>query len=333
MAFQVGAIHCAFLLLCVSSSSAIELTGWDKARRDDGKNRPALMRREKKMKLKNLSDKVVSCRDLAPTSDFLYTDGPIQDTRSNIALYGVLVKTPDQYKKEDLVEDSLTMFRSSRMVGSKLPMHLIAVNLTADETARFTAEGVEVHDFTAAVDTVKSWFNPPRSALADVGVDEGSAIPTDRQDAWATYFKFLLWNSTFDHVLYADADFQFTENIDELAHDAAKERKPFLTCGEQGERCYKHKAYNGFHTHVMILQTSKKTFQKLVKKASAGQYIAYTNSDQDVLECFFEVHASAVPWIHKKYAPMCTHGVHSSESDEYAGRYWLNDRTRDPGFC
>lgn len=308
------------------------------------------MRREKKRLIP--TGGVVSCRDLAPTSNFLYSDEPIledfepnirlvgasgqewwiEPVDKNIALYGVLVKTPDHYKQEDLVEDSLTMFRSSRMVGSKLPMHLIAVNLTKNETARFTSLGVVVHNFTDAVDTVKKWYNPPTSALAEFGVDFGDAEPTDRRDGWATYFKFLLWNSTYDHVLYADADFQFTENIDQLAQDAAKERNPFLTCGEQGARCHEHKAYNGFHTHVMLLQPSKKIFQQLVKKASAGEYLAYTNSDQDVLECFFEVHRSAVPWIHTNYAPLCTHGVHPSV-DEYTGRFWLADRTPDPGFC
>jgi len=54
-----------------------------------------------------------------------------------------------------------------------------------------------------------------------------------------------------------------------------------------GSSCTGGCTASGLNTHLMLLQPNRTVDQELLQKAVAGDYIPFTNTEQDVLENFF----------------------------------------------
>jgi len=184
------------------------------------------------------------------------------------------------------------MFCSARYQGSKLAQHLTACNLPVSVHKLFTDIGVTVHDRTLWKDLVKSWYHPVYNAAEAKARNRlwVDGIPVQhRVDGWATYFKFLTWNDTsLDVALHTDVDVCFKTNPDPVVIRTAQTGQPLLTDWEARE-------YPAIHSEMMVVRPSFTTFQRIVQKATTGDYIPHTNGEQDVLEWYFDPVGSTAP--------------------------------------
>merc|ERR1711879_334760 len=57
--------------------------------------------------------------------------------------------------------------------------------------------------------------------------------------------------------------------------------------------------YWGINSHLMVLKPSRDLFWALLSRAKRGEYIPYTNGEQDVLESVFPTHLFATESMHK----------------------------------
>lgn len=218
---------------------------------------------------------------------------------SNTALYTTLVRPSgeDHWKGNDMLLDTMFLYCSARWAGSKLPFHITTSGIQEAGMRLLKDLGFQVHDFTGMEDQVKAWYKPvytkeealsggrlwvdPKS-VPSYGVDGEHALK--RKDGWATYFKFFVWNSTdLDLVLHTDVDVQFLSNPDPFLREAAEQGLVFMAAPETGGR-----QYIGLNTHMMLLRPSETTFKNLIVKASQGDYVPLTNTEQDVLEWYFD---------------------------------------------
>ena len=128
-----------------------------------------------------------------------------------------------------------------------------------------------------------------------------------RHDGTCTSLKLAAWNRTdYAGIILSDADVCFLQPFDALgwmmklyeqgiyfqAH-----REHGGTCspsgpnrrslaGFTGPRCY-----DGLNTHMMYLRPDKVVGQLLLDKAKYGDFVPFTNTEQDVLETVFSAHA------------------------------------------
>ena len=94
--------------------------------------------------------------------------------------------------------------------------------------------------------------------------------------------KFVAWTLiTYERVLHVDADVTFHEAPDSFLVSTAQ---TFVAKAGRGNR----QGYVGLNTHIMLLEPDMGVFLQLVQTASSAQYFAYTNSEQDVIEAFFD---------------------------------------------
>jgi hypothetical protein len=122
-------------------------------------------------------------------------------------------------------------------------------------------------------------------------------LPQDRKDGAATYYKFLAFGLTdYARLLHIDSDVIVTELPDPFLRSASTSSLYFAAEPENKglnptvSRSYPtsdHVLYRGLSSHCMLLTPGTATFGQLLSKAASGQYLAYTNSDQDVLETIF----------------------------------------------
>jgi hypothetical protein len=113
-----------------------------------------------------------------------------------------------------------------------------------------------------------------------------------RRDYVCTSIKMLAWNLTeHSNVLVVDADLYL--RTDPLPWMSRFRSEIFVAHSEVGER-----AYRGLNSRLMYLQPDRRIFELLRRAAISGNYVPYTNSEQDVLETFFS-------------APVLSHGVDS----------------------
>lgn len=223
---------------------------------------------------------------------------PVPNPRA--ALYSTLVRPlgKQHWKGNDMLLDTLFLYCSARWAGSQLPFHITTSGIGAENIRLLKDLGFHVHDFTALEEQVKTeWYKPVYTKeqareqgrlwidpveVTRYGLDAEHAL--NRSDGWATYFKFLAWNNTnFDALLHVDVDVQFLGNPDAFIRGAAQQGDVFLATLEQGGR-----QYTGLNTHIMFLRPSPSVFDALVRKASQGDYVPLTNTEQDVLEWYFD---------------------------------------------
>lgn len=195
--------------------------------------------------------------------------------------------------------DSLFLYCSARWAGSHLPFYITTSGINASGLRLLEDLGFQVHDSSDMEEQVKQdWYQPVFSkqeardkgrlwidpkTVARYGVDAEHAL--NRKDGWATYFKFLAWNNTgLDVALHVDVDVQFLGSPDAILHEFSERGGAFLATAEQGGR-----QYSGLNTHMMLLRPSSTVFSELVQKASLGDYAPLTNTEQDVLEWYFNV--------------------------------------------
>merc|ERR1711937_172860 len=57
--------------------------------------------------------------------------------------------------------------------------------------------------------------------------------------------------------------------------------------------------YLGLNSHMMLLTPSNKTFDLLIQHSQDGEYVPYTNTDQDILEFLYPAHLFATDKMEK----------------------------------
>jgi hypothetical protein len=233
------------------------------------------------------------------TTSIRYSGTAERVANPQAALYTTLVQPfgKQHWKGNDMLLDSLFLYCSARWAGSQLPFHITTSGLNSKSLKLLKDVGFTVHDFTALEEQVKSdWYKPVYTKqeaqeqgrlwidpqVWRYGLDAEHALK--RTDGWATYFKFLAWNNTdFDVLLHVDVDDQFLASPDDFIWRAAQQGQVFLANVEEGAR-----QYVGLNTHMMLLRPSPNVFHALVRKASLGDYVPLTNTEQDVLEWYFD---------------------------------------------
>lgn len=201
-----------------------------------------------------------------------------------VAVFTVLVNAQEHYKKEDMVPQAAHLLCSARRLGSKLPFHLIHGGGLEKQEMRFLETlGWIVQDERIDRAFFRSLFKPvfkrTMAARQNRRWNDGNAVQR-RYDGWATYFKFNAWTNTqYDHVVLSDVDVVFNENPDPVL-GTIPEGDVFQSYCETEKR---HN-YTGMNTHMMILKPALKIFKQLCMKANMGDYVPYTNTEQDILE-------------------------------------------------
>jgi hypothetical protein len=290
-----------------------------------------------------------------PNRTSIHYDGEIEDlSNPRLALYTTLVRPFGQQhwnkKHNDMLLDTFFLYCSARWAGSGLPFHITVSGIEQGGLELLEDLGYHVHDLSVLEDIVKhKWYKPIFSkkeaadqgrlwidpiSVARYGVDAEHAL--DRKDGWATYFKFFAWNNTqLDIVLHTDVDVQFLGNPDGFIHDAAKHGEVFIATAETGGR-----QYPGLNTHMMFMRPSRTVFEDLVQKATTGDYAPLTNTEQDVLEWYFDVKDAThrnmwdVPHAHNDETPAAWKEWLISEApSQCSSAALINTTGKDPFTC
>lgn len=245
-----------------------------------------------------------------------------------LAVYAVLVQTLDHWKDEDMVEDAVRLADSARLLKkdyrseieaavnhaidlivsagtSRVPFHLLYIDLAEADVERLQNAGWQPHDMSDQKDYLKSIFKPVYDSATAHKLNRPwteDNFVQHRVDGWATYLKFWAWKATdFERVLVVDMDVTF--NISRPLEEVVREvpMADFLTSPETYSR-----RYPGLNTHLMLLRPSEETFARLIRRAIEGDYMPYTNTEQDILESHFDPHAVASKPI-EYYIPNVNH--------------------------
>lgn len=236
----------------------------------------------------------------------------------NNAFFAVLINSDQHYKRQDWVASAAHVLCNARSQGSQIPFHLIYGGGlgSAEELAFLGALGWRVHDNSHEQGHYKEIYKPlyNKSEAARRGrrwIDDNGV--QSRTDGWATYFKFDAWKATqYDHVLVSDLDVTFNGNPDNL-FSQVPEDDVFQAFPETALR----QGYMGLNTHLMVLKPSLETYAALVTKARNGDYVPYTNSEQDILEDMYpaarfatgHMAINSVPHNHPKCRRWCDDGM------------------------
>jgi hypothetical protein len=116
-----------------------------------------------------------------------------------------------------------------------------------------------------------------------------------RMDGRMTVLKYWAWKLDYDGVLLVDADVCFiapggtpATTAAELYMFAAKlhDRGVYFAAYPEG----KSRTYLGFNTRFSFVRPSTYAFKLLVDKAASGDFVPFTNTEQDVLETVYSPH-------------------------------------------
>jgi len=66
-----------------------------------------------------------------------------------------------------------------------------------------------------------------------------------------------------------------------------------------------NRSYDGLNTHVMFLRPSSHIFTILQLKSEHGEFVPYTNTEQDVLETVFSTEESSVQMFIHEHSKTC----------------------------
>ena len=201
------------------------------------------------------------------------------------------------YSGEDAtryVHGAMALAASLEDAGSRVDRIAITAYLSPTHQARLTDGGWCVLDAgkrrvgknaSLGID-MQRFYRPVSSAeQAQAERRPWTQRTQDRRDGAATYYKFLAWALTrYKRLLHVDCDTILSEAPDRyLTHQPPY----FMATPATDER-----AYRGFISHLMLLTPDAGIFEQILAKAASGQYLAYTNTDQDVLETMFTASAA-----------------------------------------
>ena len=180
-----------------------------------------------------------------------------------------------------------------RKLGSRARLWALTYGFDGGTLARLRHGGFRVHDF--------SHVHPARYAMSPLSQSQRNIQlnlwPSEapyrkmpqtlmlrsrelqpRRDYACTSAKFFAWNLTaHSNVLLVDADVLLRE--DPLPWMTRHSDELFVAHTEQASR-----AYVGLNTRMMYLQPNAAVFELLRRASIAGNFVPYTNSEQDVIE-------------------------------------------------
>lgn len=211
------------------------------------------------------------------------------------AFFSVLAASKHHYRASEvnLVLQAAQLKCSAVRHGSQLPFHLIyGGGLNENQLWILERLGWTIHDHSNMIGDMRAAYQPLYNLQeADRQKRIWGWEVQDRQDGYMTYFKFFAWKYTeFDRVVIGDLDNCFTANPDSAIVDLvnANPSSPFIASPEKMGR-----KYLGLNTHMMVMKPSEKVHLALVERAKSGEYIPYTNTEQDILEAHFPAHLFA----------------------------------------
>jgi len=225
-------------------------------------------------------------------------DTPAASSRT--ALYSVYVEAKDALymngqvhrSGEELLLSALRLKCSAARRGSRLPFHLITAGVEDPQRLQLLEKfGYVIENRTKDIDRMRNTYRPVYTGEEARNEGRWWALDNDvqnRSDGWTTYFKFFAFNATlFDHVMVSDLDVCFTETPDNVLANIPL-GETFMASPERATR-----KYDGINSHLMIVKPSTETFNAILERAKSGEYIPYTNGDQDVLEFMYPPHLFA----------------------------------------
>ena len=138
-----------------------------------------------------------------------------------------------------------------------------------------------------------------------------------RYDGACTLTKFHAWNLTnLDAVAVLDSDICL-HNLASFWNALAnfsQSSQPFAANYERANR-----RYRGFSTRIMFLKPSPAIFKVLIDKAASGDFLPYTNTEQDVIETVFS------PSVHAMHMPRHVHAKGCTCKNDTSGKSQKND--------
>lgn len=115
----------------------------------------------------------------------------------------------------------------------------------------------------------------------------------DREDGTCTTLKFWAWElqDEFDVILHTDTDLCFMQNPDAyvLNFMESPDQKSFQAFCE-----VKARGWTGFNVHLMMFRPNREIGKLLRLKAKGGDFVAYTNTEQDVIETVYSPSSQCV---------------------------------------
>lgn len=237
---------------------------------------------------------------------------------SNVALFSVLVKTPDSPSAESFVSQAILLKCTAG--ATNMPFHLMYAGLSEDEVLQLQQFGWITHDMSHEVEFAQ-WLHRPvyteEEAIAlnrswpDSKEGGVKSKVQDRTDGWATYFKYFAWRAPFEKVLLVDLDVCFTDASMPLEDRIAKlPNKDFLATRDI------RRDWAGLDTHMVLLKPSNVTFAHLIRRSKEGDYVPFTNGDEDVLEVEFppdlvgtEMIKAFIPHLHNQEVLECSSDI------------------------
>jgi hypothetical protein len=116
-----------------------------------------------------------------------------------------------------------------------------------------------------------------------------------RIDGGCTTTKFHAWSlNEFDAIAVVDNDVCLDDpnRVWQALDGFSKSHRMFAARAEKAKR-----RYWGFNTRIMFLKPNVHIFKLLADKAASGDFVPYTNTEQDVLETVFSprLHSVTMP--------------------------------------
>lgn len=209
------------------------------------------------------------------------------------AVVATIFPSSTHYKKEDVLTDFIFMMCSLRKVGSKLPVHAITANVPQEQKDILTGMGVTIHDVTLSIPILQKAYKPIYSreqARRESRAWIAGQTAQGRKDGFATYAKFFAFNLTdfYDVFFHVDTDVSWINNPDGLFSGEGLrflQKNYFMAMPSDGGRS----SGLGFSSSGFISWSSNRIFSDLMRKASIGDYLVFTNGEQEVLEWYYAI--------------------------------------------
>ena len=134
------------------------------------------------------------------------------------------------------------------------------------------------------LDNFSGWLAPERVQQAPSRLPLG-ARPDKvqrRRDGWATLYKLFAWRLRYRLVLHSDLDIVYHESPDRILVATLRSSLMFRAPPQRARR-----GYAGLSTHLMLLRPSASIASVLINSARTSHFLAYTHTEQDVLETVF----------------------------------------------
>ncbi|KAL1500144.1 hypothetical protein AB1Y20_012815 [Prymnesium parvum] len=206
-----------------------------------------------------------------------------------LALFTTVCNSTDYAGRhgEAQIFSALMLAASIRMVRSTVQLVAMTYGFNSMALANLTHAGYKVRDYSdEAPDqfamvprftpkTLRRWPREPQSNKVQ-----------KRRDSVCTSFKFHAWDAIdYDGILLADTDVVFREDPLPWMRARLVENEYFHA---NSEIAYRN--YVGINSHLIWLQPDRQIYRMLVDAAQLGNFIPYTNGDQDVIESLFTNH-------------------------------------------